>query len=353
MTTITFFIKIKGDDTKYNIPGEDKATTKTSHCPSGSYPTGDDNYHCSKYSARLCMAHARNCFDENGYALLQNKDGTWVSKKISDIFPSASKKQIMDLGGYNYYLAVTYNNLTDTLIKNEINNELALTYKAASDDSTVFQQALFGSISPNDNIYPGTLTGFCDISDNINTKVYDTYTCSTIVQSDLVSSDIDVTREQEDYCLGSGSSDVKCACYNVSRPDAINYCTRNPRLPGCNELMANKRPLDRAGISGAWQGSTSGCLAPNACTSSGIYKPKPAPNTDCHLSVQYCKQITDLESLKNSSATVYQTCKQSLASNTGGDDPGDGLLSFWANIPLVYKIIMILLLVAGLFMLIL
>ena len=342
MTKITFFLRIYPDRKNLPINGSCVTTGATSHCPSGSYARSSNNKDYERcYIAKFLAGHNIKCFDVNGKVNVKNKSGNLELKSIPDLFPRASKKEIMDLGRYTYYLAVTYNNLTSEIIKKELNDVLATTYEG-DNGVTIFQQALFGSSSPNQNLYPGTPDGFCDIPDNIETKVYKNYTCATISPSDLVPIDINTTQQQKDYCLGAGSSSLKCACYNVSRPDAIEHCTNNPELPGCKELMANKKPLDEAGLSGTWQGSTSGCLAPNACTSSGIYKPYPAPITNCELTVQYCKQTTDIKSLENSSATVYETCKQSLASDTGGDGsgdgsgdgPGDGLFSFLYELPI-------------------
>lgn len=320
MTKVTFFIKIRGDNDNYNVAGESKKTTLSSSCHSGSYPISKHAYHCSKRGAGSCWAHARNCFDENGHALIQNSDGTWISKSIPDIFPSASNKQIMDLGGYNYYLAVTYNNLTSDIIRKELNDELAISYNGGGNDVTPFEQAIIGSISPNDNIYPGTPDGFCSDPNNIEATVYNNYTCDTINSSGLITQNVDKSTKERIYC-STNYTDPQCTCYNVNRPDVDDFCGKNTDSPGCKEYVGNQVPLKQAGVTGAWQGGAA-CLAPNACRGD-VFIPVPKPQQDCHISLEICNQIANTGNLDRSSATIKQICNQKI-SQAGGDTPGGG-----------------------------
>jgi hypothetical protein len=91
--------------------------------------------------------------------------------------------------------------------------------------------------------------------------------------------------------------DKKCACINVTQPNFIDYCKKNPTLPGCKELIKGIEDFEKAGLKSATGlFGNADCIVPGVCAGD-VYEPLTNLQA-CANKTAICNQVLSMDNIQ-------------------------------------------------------
>ena len=92
-------------------------------------------------------------------------------------------------------------------------------------------------------------------------------------------------------------NDRKCKCINVSGSGFVNKCRKNPKLPGCNEVIKGIKEFEKAGLKSATGlFGNADCIVPGIC-SGDVFQPLSGVPA-CANKTAICNQVMNLDNIK-------------------------------------------------------
>ena len=166
------------------------------------------------------------------------------------------------------------------------------TLSAGANDSrggfkNLWTQATFGIVTD-----AGSTTGYCANIDNLNKVIHKNgNTCF-----DTIRNAAERKTKGIQFCR-KFPQDRRCKCINVSGSGFVNHCKRNPRLPGCDEVVKGIAEFERVGLrSATGLFGNADCIVPGIC-SGDVFQPLSSISA-CANKTAICNQVMNLDNIK-------------------------------------------------------
>mgnify|MGYP003111665944 CR=1 FL=1 len=160
---------------------------------------------------------------------------------------------------------------------------------------SLYDQIVFGIKTRYD-----TSDGFCADAKNLSTVVHkDGRTCYQMLKGAGQQALADT--KTKSYCeSATGRMDEKCKCYNVTGSGFLDNCRKNPKWPGCKEIIPRISELEKL-----LKGSNltvkdignADCIVPDICGNAGIYIPS-GGKPNCSKKMEVCNQVMNQDNVK-------------------------------------------------------
>lgn len=99
-----------------------------------------------------------------------------------------------------------------------------------------------------------------------------------------------------EYCK-KYPQDKKCACINVTQPNFIGYCKKNPTLPGCKDVINGIKEFEKAGLKSATGlFGNADCIVPGVCAGD-VYEPLTNLQA-CANKTAICNQVLSMDNIQ-------------------------------------------------------
>jgi ribosomal protein L12E/L44/L45/RPP1/RPP2 len=91
--------------------------------------------------------------------------------------------------------------------------------------------------------------------------------------------------------------DRRCKCINVAGSGFVDKCKKNPKLPGCNEVVKGIKEFEKAGLKSATGlFGNADCIVPGVC-SGDVFQPLSGVPA-CANKTAICNQVMNLDNIK-------------------------------------------------------
>ena len=151
----------------------------------------------------------------------------------------------------------------------------------------LWEQAVFGIQTD-----VGSTGGYCANIDNLNRVVHrNGSTCF-----DTIKNAAQRKTKGIQFCKRH-PRDRKCKCINVSGSNFVAHCKKNPKLPGCDEVIKGIKEFEKAGLKSATGlFGNSDCIVPGIC-SGDVFQPLSSVPA-CANKTAICNQVMNLDNIK-------------------------------------------------------
>jgi len=166
------------------------------------------------------------------------------------------------------------------------------TLSAGANDSNggfknLWTQAAFGIVTD-----AGRTTGYCANIANLNRVIHrNGSTCF-----DSIKNAAQRKTKGIQFCRRY-PQDRRCKCINVAGSGFVNKCKKNPKLPGCGEVVKGIKEFEKAGLKSATGlFGNADCIVPGVC-SGDVFQPLSGVPA-CANKTAICNQVMNLDNIK-------------------------------------------------------
>jgi hypothetical protein len=181
-------------------------------------------------------------------------------------------------------------NVTDGALRSWSGNHQTLS--AGANDSrggfkNLWTQAAFGIVTD-----AGSTGGYCANIANLNRVIHrNGDTCF-----DSIKNAAERKTRGIQFCK-KYPKDKRCKCINVSGSGFVEYCKKNPTLPGCDEVVKGIKEFEKAGLKSATGlFGNADCIVPGVC-SGDVFQPLSSVSA-CANKTAICNQVMNLDNIK-------------------------------------------------------